>query len=276
MKHISKLLFFTISLLFFASCSSDDDTLDPQGDINPERFGGLEIGNAAFKVPQANPDLHIQFDYTGKQKVTEVYFDIESVNIKTPVGDEVDWLISDYLVPKSYYEGQINPHVHYHILFDENNEFFPTTRPAEGIYKLTITMVEEDGSESRISKEFEVVKRFVDVEVGHDGQVHYGSDELHVEFEYEGGDHTVIEIMFELWFEEWREGQTVPVGSWDNIRHTLPEDLYENSKNPHIHYHMSINPELPLGTYWLNIYVKDSGSQEAVKLSVPFSVVEEE
>ncbi|WP_318343518.1 hypothetical protein [Flagellimonas baculiformis] len=277
MKQTVRLfLLAMIPLIFLTSCSSDDDVLDPQGDINPERFENLEIGNAAFKVPQANPDLHIQFDYTGEQKVTEVYFEIESVNIKNPVGDEVDWLISNYLVPKSYYEGQINPHVHYHILFDQNNEFFPATRPAEGVYKLTITMIEEDGSESRLSKEFEVVKRFFEVEVGHDGHVHYGSDELHVEFEYQGGDNTVNEIMFELWFEEWREGQNVPVGSWDNIRHTLPADLYENSNTPHIHYHMSIDPEFPVGNYWLNIYVEDSGSEEAVKLSVPFSVVMDE
>ncbi|KAB5490825.1 MULTISPECIES: hypothetical protein [Flagellimonas] len=276
MKHIARLLFFAIPLIFLASCSSDDDALDPQGDINPERFENLEIGNADFKVPQANPDLHTQFDYTGKQKVTEIYFDIESVNIQTPVGDEVDWNISNHLIPKDYYEGQINPHVHYHVLFDPQNEFIPSTRPAEGVYKLTITVVEEDGSESVLSKEFEVVKRFFDVEVGHDGHVHFGSDELHTEFEYQAGDNTVNEITFELWFEEWREGQNVPVGSWDKVLHTLPEELYENSSNPHIHYHMSIDPEFPVGNYWLNIYVKDSGSEEAVKLSVPFSVVMDE
>jgi len=276
MRQIVKLLLIALPFIFLASCSNDDDALDQQGDINPERFENLEIGNADFKVPQANPDLHIEFDYTGKQKVTEVYLDIKSVSIQTPVGDEVDWNVSKYLIPESYYEGQINPHIHYHILFDPDNEYFPSMRPAEGTYTMTFTIIEEDGSESVLTKEFEVVKRFFEVEVGHDGHVHYGSDELHTEFEYQGGDHTVSEIVYELWFEEWREGQNVPAGSWDNILHTLPTELYENSTNPHIHYHMSIDPEFPTGNYWLNIYVKDSGSEEAVKLSVPFSVVEEE
>lgn len=262
--------------IFLSSCSSDDDALDQQGDINPDRFDNLEIGNADLKVPQTNPDLHVQFDYTGIQKVTEVYFDIESISIKTPVGDEVDWRVSDYLIPEKYYEGQRNPHIHYHVLFDPENEYFPSTRPAEGVYRMTITVVEEGGSKSVLTSEFEVVKRFFDVEIGHDGHMHFGSSELHTEFEYQAGDNTVSEIVYELWFEEWREGQNVPAGSWDKELFSIPAELYENTKNPHIHYHLPVNPEFPIGDYWLNIYVKDTGSEEAVKLSVPFSVVAED
>lgn len=260
--------------LFLYSCSKDDDPIDPNADINPERFENIEIGNADFKVPQFNVDLHTVFDYTGNSKVKKIYYDINPVNVSEPNSGKVKWQVSDHLIPEDYYAGQINPHVHYHIYFDPDNELFPTLRPAKGTYSLKITVIEEDNSESIITKEFEVVKKFSDVEVGHDNEVEAGSDDLHIEFEYDAGSNTVSEIKFELWFEEWRDGQNVPAGSWDNIVVTLPKNLYENQNKPHIHSHMPINPDFPLGDYWLNIYVKESGNSEAVKLSIPFSVIE--
>ena len=36
---------------------------------------------------------------------------------------------------------------------------------------------------------------------------------------------------------------------------------------------MAIDSGFPLGDYWLNIYVQEQG-EEAVKLSVPLSIVE--
>lgn len=259
--------------IFLQACSSDDDAIHLDADKNPERFENIEIGNAAFKVPQFNTDLHTQFDYMGSSKAKKIYFDISPISVEEPQTGEVKWQVSNHLIPEDYYAGQLNPHIHYHVYFDPENKNFPKVRPAEGIYSLKITVVEEDNSESSITKQFEIVKKFLGIEIGHDNEITLGSDELHTEFQYDSGSNTVSEIKYQLWFKEWREGQNVAIGSWDNLIIILPVNLYENQSTPQIHYHMAMNPDAPLGDYWLNIYVKESGENEAVKLSVPFSIV---
>lgn len=274
MKTNLKLLVLVLFLgLTFQSCSSDDDDIDMNADVNPERFENIEIGNTAFEVPQYNVDLHTEFDYTGESKVTKIYYDINPVSVNEPNVGEAEWQVSSHLVSDDYYAGQLNPHIHYHIYFDPENENFPEVRPAEGTYSLKITVVEEDNSESYITKQFEIVNKFSEVKVGDDNQVNYGSDEIDTEFDYDAGANTVSEVKYELWFEEWREGQNVSVGDWDSIVIVLSEDLYKNQSNPHIHYHLDINSGFPVGGYWLNIYVKESGENEAVKLSIPFNIV---
>ncbi|GAA3653263.1 hypothetical protein [Flavivirga jejuensis] len=260
--------------LFLHSCSSDDDSAtDLNADKNPERFENIEIGNTDFKVPQFNPDLHTQFDYTGGSKVTKIYYDINPINVEEPNTGEAKWQVSNHLIPEDYYVGQLNPHIHYHVLFDPENEIFPKVRPAEGMYSLKVTIVEEDNSESIITKQFEIVKKFSEVEIGTNNEVKTGSDALDVKFKYDAGSNTVSEVKYELWFEEWREGQNVAVGAWDNTIVVLPTNLYENQSIPNINSPLEINPDSPLGDYWLNIYVKESGGNEAVKLSIPFSIV---
>ena len=272
MKLNFKLFTVTAFLgLFLLSCSSDDDNIDIDADSNPERFKNIEIGNKEFKVPQFNTDLHTQLDYVGKSKVKEMYFDITPVSVDEPKTGEVKWEVSKYLVPEKYYKGKLNPHIHHHIFFDPINENFPKVRPVKGTYNFKITVIEEDNSESVITKQFEIVKRFFDLEIGDDNKVVFGSDELHTEFTYEGTS-TVSEIKYQLWFEEWRDDANVPAGDWDNTIVVLPANLYEGKKNPHIHYHLDWNPDFPVASYWLNIYVKESGEKEAVKLSIPVSV----
>ncbi|MDO5969445.1 hypothetical protein Q4Q35_06465 [Flavivirga aquimarina] len=260
--------------LFLNSCSSDDDTIDPNADKNPERFENIEIGNTSFEVPQYNVDLHTEFDYTGENKVTKIYYDINPINVSDPNDGEAKWIVSSHLVNEDYYAGQLNPHIHYHIYFDPENEIFPEVRPAEGTYSLKITVVEEDNSESIITKQFEIVKKFSEMEIGTNNEVKIGSDALDVKFKYDAGSNTVSEVKYELWFEEWREGQDVAIGEWDNTIIILPTNLYENQSIPNINFPLEINPDSPLGNYWLNIYVKESGENEAVKLSIPFSIVE--
>ncbi|PKV50375.1 hypothetical protein ATE84_2432 [Aquimarina sp. MAR_2010_214] len=260
--------------LFMHSCSSDDDnSIAYNADINPERFENIEIGNTNFKVPQFNPDLHTEFEYTGKSKVKKIYYDINPVNVSEPGVGEAKWQVSDHLIPEKHYAGQLNPHIHYHVFFDPVNENFPKIRPAKGIYSLKIRIVEEDNSESLITKEFEIVKKFTGVKIGNDNHIKIGSDELDIEFQYDAESNTVSEIKYQMWFEEWREGQNVPIGDWDNVVIVLPENLYKNQNKPHVKHNMPIEPDSPLGDYWLNIYVKESGESEAVKLSVPFSIV---
>lgn len=263
----------TFLALFFNSCSNDDD-INFEGDINPERFENVEVGNSDSKVPQFNTDLHTVFEYTGKTKVNKIYYDINPVSVSEPNTGEIKWQVSNYLIPEEYYEGQLNPHVHYHVFFDPINENFPETRPSKGTYSLKITVIEEDNSESTITKEFEVVKKFTAVQIGNDNKIELGSSELPTHFNYDAGSNFVSEIQYEIWFEEWREGQNVAIGSWDNIKMALPINLYENQNNPQIDYNMSINPDFPAGRYWLNIYVKESGEYEAIKLSVPFNITD--
>ncbi|MEE9362225.1 MAG: hypothetical protein V3U92_06475 [Cellulophaga sp.] len=269
-KFLATLTFLGI---FLQSCNSDDDTIDYDTDRNPERFENIEIGNADFKVPQFNTDLHTQFDYIGKRKVKKISFDISPISVEEPNTGEVKWQVTDYLLPEKYYLGKLNPHIHHHVYFDPENKNFPEVRPAQGIYSLKITVVEEDNSESYITKQFEIAKKFLGVEIGHDNEIKLGSDELHTEFQYDAGGNTVSEIKYQLWFEEWREGQNVAVGSWDNFVIVLPSNLYKNQSSPQIHYHMDMITDSPIGDYWLNIYVKETGESEAVKLSVPFSIV---
>ncbi len=275
MKTNLKFLAIIVSLgLFLYSCSSDDDTIDPNADKNSERFENIEIGNTDFKVPQFNPDLHTEFDYTGNSKVTKITYDISPINVEEPNTGEAKWKVSNHLVPKDYYEGKLNPHIHYHVFFDPINKYLPKVRPAKGIYSLKITIVEEDNSESYITKQFEIVKKFSEVEIGTNNEMKLGSDALDIKFKYDAGNNTVSEVKYELWFEEWREGQNVAVGKWDNTIVVLPTNLYENQSIPNINFPLEINPDSPLGNYWLNIYVKESGENEAVKLSIPFRIAE--
>lgn len=276
MKSILKFsAIITFLIISLSSCSSDDDNINLEGDINPERFTNIEIGNSAFQVPQFSSDLHIDFDYTGKTKVKEVYFDINPVNINSPEEGEIEWEVSNYLVPEQYYLDQLNPNIHYHMDFDSENEnksFLEKVRPAQGTYSLKATIVEEDNSESVIIKEFEVVKKFLEIEIGHDFHTDFGSDDLHTDLTYDAGSNTVSEIKYTLWYIEWREGQDVAVGNWDNVETVLPDSLYEGQKIPDVHYDLPIDPEYPKGTYWLNIFVQESGEEEAVKLSIPFDI----
>ena len=259
MKSILKLsTIITFLIVSLSSCSSDDDNIDPNADINPERFENLEIGNSDFQVPQFNEDLHVDFDYTGKTKVKKVYFDITPMNVKAPKTNEIEWEVSKHLVPEKYYKDQLNPNIHYHMEFDLENlnrKFLEKIRPAEGTYSLKITIVEEDNSESIITREFVVLKKFLEIEIGHDFHTDLGSDELHTDFVYDAGNNTVSEIKYVFWYKEWREGQDVAVGKWASIETIVPNSLYKDQKKPEVHYHLPINPDYPAGTYWLNIYV---------------------
>jgi len=272
--NLKRLAILAFILLFSISCSDDDSEVNINGDINPERFDEIEIGNTDFKVPQFNNDLHTVFDYKGKTNVVEVYYDINPVKVDEPGNGEVEWQVSKHLVPKIRYEGQSNPHVHYHLLFDPNNSDFPEARPVAGVYSLKITIIEEDNSESAITKEFEIVKKFLELEIGDNHNVAKGSATLPTKFRYETENKTVEEIKYELWFTEWREGQKVPVGEYDTKTLILSKDLYENKSTPQIEYDFPINPEFPVGKYWLNIYVTESGWGKPVKLLLRFFVKE--
>ncbi len=272
MKNNFKTLILLFLSIVLVSCSDDETPTTFDENINSERFTGLELGNSDFVLPQSNIDVHTEFDYQGTSKVTKIYFNVQPHNISTPQTGETAWELKDHLVPVDSYQGQLNPHIHYHVYFDEENRYQTAFRPAEGVYKFKITVEHEDGSRSAITKELHIIKKFKNMEIGENNIVAIGTDELHTEYQYISGNDTVTEIKYQLWFKEWREGQNVEVGKWDKVETILPANLYENVRNPEIHYHYDLLEGSPAGGYWLNIYVKENGESEAVKLSVPFRI----
>ncbi|MFC5046587.1 hypothetical protein ACFSTE_02820 [Aquimarina hainanensis] len=273
-RSIKFLSVLILSIVFCTSCSNDDDggnTFDENQ--NAERFSGIEIGNAAYKVPRSNVDVHMEFDYEGAKKVDKIYLDITPVSTPNMQEGEVAWEVKDHLIPlSSDYQGKLNPHIHYHVYFDPDNKYEPKIKVAQGTYKLKITVIEEDKSKSVITKEFEIVQKFFGTKVAEQSILAAGSVSLPTEFTYDSGANTVDEIAYELWFEEWREGQNVAPGKWDKINVVLPADLYKGKVSPKVVYELPMNVEFPENGYWLNIYVKESSEKERVKLSVPFKI----
>lgn len=273
MKTILKPLFLLFISTLIVSCSDDEQpTPSFEENIHSERFKDMELGNSNFILPQSNIDVHTEFEYEGTSKVTKIYFNVQPSNVPSVGSGEVAWELKDHLVPTANYAGQLNPHIHYHVYFDETNKYQPKFKPAAGVYKFKITVMHEDGTKAVITKDLNIVKKFKELEVGKDQKVTFGSDELHIEFEYLSDPATVSDITLQLYFKEWRTGQSVAVGEWNSMTKVIPKNLYDGVKNPHIHYHMDLLKDSPKGNYWLNILVKETGSNSPVKLSVPFVI----
>ncbi|WP_422090285.1 hypothetical protein [Tenacibaculum ovolyticum] len=273
MKNIFKTATLLLATFFIISCS-DNETLVKKfaENINPENFEGIELGNSDLILPQSNVDVHIEFDYSGTSKVTKIYFDVEALNVPKVNHGELIWDLRNHLVPVERYEGQLNPHIHYHVYFDEENRYTPSFKPAEGIYNFKITVEHEDGTKSIVTKQLNIIQKFKQLEVGENNSIVFGNDVLPTKFEYVSEPNIVTEITYELWFEEWRAGQNVAIGKWDKVIKIVPKELYEGVKNPQISYVLDLISGSPKGGYWLNIYVKEDGEKEKVKLSVPFEI----
>lgn len=275
MKMLNKSIIVLLLSLFIASCSKDDSPAVANFDknVNQNLFEGLEIGNSKFILPQSNVDIHVEFDYKGSTtNVTKILFDIIPFKVPNIKEGQVAWSLKNHLVPIKRYKGQRNPHIHYHVYFDENNKRNPKLKPAEGIYKFRITVEHEDGSKSFITKKFNITQIFKNLKIGDNNTIAYGSDKLVTEFQYNSGNNSVEEVSYQFWFKEWRKGKKVEVGKWTNIIEVLSKVLYEGAKNPIINYDFKLIPNLPKGDHWLNLLVKVKGEKEAVKLSIPIKV----
>lgn len=274
-----KMVVLLLPVLFIISCDNDDTPIKPSFDknIHAERFKGLELGNSKFVLPQSNVDIHIEFDYKAKSKVTKIFFDVIPYKISKVKEGQVAWTLKKYLVPEERYKGELNPHIHYHVYFDEKSKHKPALRPAEGIYKFKITVEHEDGSKSAITKEMHIIQKFKNMKIGNNKTLAFGKTKLDTEFEYVSGSNTVKEIKYQVWFKEWRsgqkrEGKEVKIGGWNNVTTILPKELYFGKKNPKIKYTLDMLEGSPKGKYWLNIYSQENGESEAVKLSIPLEI----
>lgn len=246
--------------------------------INSERFTDLEIGSSQLILPQSGSDAHVDFKYKGTSKVTKITFDIMPEHVHDLKANEFKWEVENHVVPEKHYKGQLAPHVHYHIEYKEM-EANPKARPAEGEYLFKITVEHEDGTKSAITKEFQVMKKFKDVEVGENFTVAYGSDEMHVEYQYLSGKSTIAKIVHRIWFKEWRTGQKdskgneIKKGDWNKIDVVVDEKEFKGKKDPVIHTHFDLLPNMPKGKeYWLAIYVTETGQKEPIKTSRQFEI----
>ena len=279
-NKIKFLVLFLMGALAITSCNKDDDEISDvfTENKNESYFSGLEIGTKDFIVPQSNADIHVEFDYEGKSKVSKIFIDIISKDIKPIKGNEIDYKLEKHLVSSEKHVGSLNAHIHYHIYYDnsEKNKYTPENIPAEGTYLFKVTVEHEDNSKSFITKEFQVIRKIKNINAEDFNSVSPGDKDLHTEFDYVSGENTVSSIKYVLWFKEWREGKLrdgkeVEIGGWNNIERILPKNLYEGTKNPHIHYHMDLPEGLAVGQYWLNILVTESSGIE-IKVSFSFYV----
>lgn len=246
--------------------------------IHTEHFTGLEIGSAQMILPQSGGDAHIDFKYKGDSKITKIIFDVKPVHVDNVGTNEFKWELKNHVVPKKYYEGKLEAQVHYHIEYEETKTN-PKARPAQGEYKFRIIVEHEDGTKSAITKEFKVMEKFKNVEVGKDLVVAYGSKEIHVEYQYVTGNSTVDKIVHRIWFKEWRAGQKdsngneIKVDDWNKIDFNVAEAEFKGKKDPNIHAHHDLIANMPKGKeYYFTIYVTETGQKEPIKVSRKFEI----
>lgn len=277
MKNTFKTIVVLFLSLFIASCSKNDDdetTIQPdpfEKNINEDRFSKMEIGSSQFIIPKSAPDTHIEFDYKGDSKVTKITLDVVPTDVKVVSNNEFKWTLTNHIVPAKHYEDQINPHIHYHIGYEELDTN-PNAKPAEGTYKFRIIVDHEDGSKSAITKMVKVMLKFNNLEVGEDSVVKLGDKKVHLEYEYISTPNTVSKIIHKLWFKEWREDQDVEIGKWNNIEVIIDKKEFEGIINPKIHTHFDLIKNSPAGKYWATVYVTETGNSEALKMSTPFEI----
>lgn len=284
MKNTFKIAVAFVLSLIIVSCTKDDDNpIDKfTKNVNAKLFSDIEIGNSEYILPYASEDAHIEFEFEGTgSKVTKIMLNTLPLNVSKVEANEVKWELN-HTVPAKYYQGQVNPHLHYHIHY-EKNAAGKSIKPAVGTYLFKITITHEDGSISAITKKVTVVKKFKNVEVkvmeegDHDGHEHRKTEEhhhkeLHIDYEYDAGNNTVTKIEHVLVFKEWRTGQSVAVGKKNKLSVVVPEAKFKGAKNPHIHEHIELMEGIPNGEYVLVILVTESGQTVPTKLPVEFEV----
>lgn len=285
MKQLFKTAIFIFIGLFIVSCSNDDEPSSNPfvKNVNDKQFTGLEIGKN-FTISNANDDIHINFEYNGKSKVSKITFDIEPLNVPKVNEGEVKWSLKNHLVPARYYMGKLNPHVHYHVHLEDANK--KKIIPAEGTYNFRITVEHEDKSKSYLTKTIKVVKgekfeqninpeRFTDLEIGTSQLIlpQSGSD-AHVDFKYKGNSK-VTKITFDIVPEHIHN-----VGAnefmWEVKNHVAPDKYYKGQLKPHVHYHVKYketeaNPEArpAEGEYLFKITVEhEDGTKSAITKEV--------
>lgn len=246
--------------------------------IHTEHFTGLEIGSVQMILPQSGGDAHIDFKYKGESKIKKITFDVKPVHVDNIGANEFKWELKNHVVPDKYYKGKLEAQIHYHVEYEATKKN-PKARPAQGEYKFRIIVEHEDGTKSAITKEFKVMEKFKNVEVGKNAVVAFGSEEIHVEYQYVTGSTTIAKIVHRIWFKEWRtgqknsEGKEIKVGSWNKIDFNIAETAFKGKKDPNIHAHHDLIANMPKGKgYWLTIYVTETGQKEPIKTSRQFEI----
>lgn len=284
MKNTIKIATFFFLSLFIASCTKDNDIVESfEKNANETRFKELEIGHD-FTLSQSNDDVHIDFDYEGKSKITKITFDVKPVEIAKVNKGEVKWELKSHVVPDKYYKGKLNAHVHYHFHLEDANEKKIT--PAVGTYHFRITVEHEDKSKSYITKKIKIAKgdgfdknihteHFTGLEIGSAQFIipQSGSD-AHIDFEYKG-ESKITKIIFDVMPEHVHKIGTNEF-KWELKNYVVPEKIYKGKLNATIHYHVKYkeiekNPKArpAEGEYKFRIIVEhEDGTKSAITKEV--------
>lgn len=243
--------------------------------INSERFTNLEIGNLELEALQSATHMHVNFTFVGgKSEFKKITLDIEPINVDSPKAGEVKWNVKEYVIDKEKYEGQVNPKLHYHLSYNKEGE---TKKIAQGDYKIRILVEHKDGTQSAITKNFAIIKRFDGIEIGENNsrKVELGAKDVHFKYQYLAEAGAVEKILHRLYFLEWRKNQIRPDGKAVTKNNFIEEDFPKEKhqeKNPKIQGRFELLKEFKEGKYFLEISVKEKGKEKPTSLFVPFMI----
>jgi hypothetical protein len=263
-KHIKNLFIIALSILAF-SCSKDDEILEPPKEnfienIDIEKFKNLKIGFTNEFIIPIEGYKRIEFTHINDTRVSKVCLDIEPEKKMTPKKDEYVLKLEKFILNENKYKGVRNPNVSEFLSFTKNkagnfsegiNSW--NSSPAPGIYNFKITVVDEKGKKSAISKKVKFIQAYKDIKIA--GQkthsikynnisVKQGSKSIPIAFHFNPESIDTKEIKFKLIPPDW---------SWTNkndINKSIKLETYKKEKNKYaIKYDFLIDPKIPKGIY---------------------------
>lgn len=125
--------FLLIGIMFFSSCSNDENNTVKQPEIS-----NLEIGLSNSEIGTIGKDFHLEFDILAGDKINDVQIKI------LPIATETYSKVWSHEIVWKQYKGSKNTNVHKH--FD-----IPTDAP-EGKFDFIIIVNDENGSKLEVKK----------------------------------------------------------------------------------------------------------------------------
>lgn len=281
MKHLFRAAIIIFMGLSVVSCSDDEPVKPPKDpfvkNINQERFTKLEIGNLDLETLQSATNMHVNFTFVGgKSNFTKITLDIEPVKVGTPKKGEKVWKLKNYVINEKKYKGQKNPKLHYHLHYNKKGE---THKIAPGIYRIRVVVDHEDKSQSAVTKNFTVLKKFEGFKVGENDsrKVKLGAKEIKFEYKILTNTKNIESIKYKFWFKEWRKNQIRPdgkkAGKYNYVEYPVAKGKYEGKTNPVVKDRIALKPEYKKGKYYVGIVLKEKGKKRGVSLYKSFEIV---
>jgi hypothetical protein len=283
--HFKHIVIIALSILAF-SCSKEDEMQPPIKDaeeikdpfvenINTEKFKSLQLGYSDRYIVPVEGSMHINFEFDGDEKTSEVYIDIEPEKEIIPKKDEYVLTLEKHLLKKKRYEGVKNPKIHEHLWFTKNKKGEPSnvvyyfySAPAAGSYKFKITVIDEKGKKSAVTKKIEIVQAYKNIEISNQKVDHIkyntvrikqGTENIPLEFQYDSRGRSLETMTLMLTPPDW---------SWSNkndITKIIELKKYTKKGNTYsIKYNFPIDPNLVKGAYFFEISVGGVGESTSI------------